>query len=114
LLTVSERSSTTLVPGPAQVCCIVPQWSGSPARCAAGAAKVLGSHLRPVRALHVAIRGLVGVVAEEIPALLILHRVDDVVMVTLGSFRVAQRENVDVPFTGQRPVSRVTMRRKPG
>jgi hypothetical protein len=35
-------------------------------------------------------------------------------MVTLDSFRVAQRENVDVPFTGQCPVSRVTMRRKPG
>jgi hypothetical protein len=61
-----------------------------------------------------AIRGLVGVVAEEIPALSILRRVDDVAMVTLDSFRVAQRENVDVPFTGQRPVSRVTMRRKPG
>jgi hypothetical protein len=61
-----------------------------------------------------AIRGLVGVVAEEIPALLILRRVDDVAMVTLDSFRVAQRENVDVPFTGQCPVSRVTMRRKPG
>jgi hypothetical protein len=70
--------------------------------------------LRPVRAVHVAIRGLVGVVAEEIPAFLILHQVDDVAMVTLHSFRVARRENVDVPFFGQRPVSRVTMRRKPG